>query len=154
MSISNSVYTTPFVAKDPQGVAYSAGKYSYQGSPCLNGPQWSYDQYGRGPVSFNSLPDTCAGSQAFLIHRMNVEGLSRPEYFAKLNAAGIVGYENISSDWDSQFGQQVQNRSAYLGIIDPVINPEQGVQNRIEAENATPYQILGTNTAVESGPSF
>ena len=115
MSVSKQVYTTSRVGKDVQGYAFSSN-YSPDGSSCLNGQQWSFDQYGRGPVDFASLPDTCAGSTPFVIHRLAVEQQARPEYYARLNAAGIVGYGNIDTKFDTQFGQQTQSRAYLLGL--------------------------------------
>jgi hypothetical protein len=153
MSVTKQVYVLPRVGKDVEGVAFSVN-YGKDGSACLNGPQWSYDQYGRGPVSFNSLPDTCPGSTTFIVHRLASEQEARPEYFARYNAQGIMGYGTTESIYDTQFGQQAQNRGYQLGLVNTNNMPQDKIANQIEASNATPYQNLGSNVPVITGPSF
>jgi hypothetical protein len=152
MSISKQVYTTAKVGKDVGGVAFSVN-YDMAGSACLNGQQWFFDQYGRGPVSPDSIPDTCPGSVNNVVYRLASEQDARPEYFARLNAMGIIGYGNIDSVWDAQLGQQTQNRSYYLGLVKGQ-EASAGVTNPVQATQAAPYQTLGIPDVVSSFPSF
>lgn len=152
MSITKPTYLEARVGKDVEGTAFSI-IYSKDGSACLNGPQWSYDQYGRGPVSFNSLPDTCPGSSTFLVHRLAAEQEARPEYFARLNAQGISGYGTAESIYDTQFGQQAQNRGYQLGLVNANVNPEDKISNKIVGD-ASRLQNLGSSVPLISGPIF
>lgn len=150
MSITAPTFNQSKVGKDIEGAFFSE-RYSKDGSACLNGPQWSFDQYGRGPVSFNSLSDTCPGSTTFLVHRLAAEQEARPEYFARLNAFGISGYGSVDTTYDAQFGQQTQDRGYQLGLV----NANQPVQtNNVIQNEVAPFQSLGTNVPVFSGPTF
>lgn len=112
--ISNAVYLTPKVEADA-GAFLSSFRYSTQGSSCLNGQQYPFDQYSRN-APFASLPDTCPGSQPFLDNRIAVENYARPEYYARANAAGIQGYSNIENPWDTLIGNQLPARNYLLGV--------------------------------------
>ena len=112
--ISNAVYLTPKVEADA-GAFLSSFRYSTQGSSCLNGQQYPFDQYSRN-APFASLPDTCPGSQPFLQNRIAVENYARPEYYAKANAAGIDGYSRIENPWDTLIGSQLPARNYLLGV--------------------------------------
>lgn len=153
MSVSKQVYVTPFVEAGA-GAFLSSFRYSKEGSSCLNGPQWLFDQYGRGPVPVASLSDDCPGSVVFLQNRLEVEQYARPEYYAKLNAAGIMGYENINNPWDALYGKTAQARSYLLGL--ETAQTSYGTEsqpNTLESE-AMAARKLGTSVETNSGLSF
>lgn len=150
-NITKTVWVSPDVTPDA-GAFLSSFRYSKEGSACLNGPQWYFDQYGRGPVSPASLSDDCPGSVAFLQNRLVVEQEARPEYYARLNAAGIVGYQNISSVWDAQYGQTSQARSYLLGLADAQSSETKTTD--VLQQEADAARKLGTPVQTDSGLSF